>query len=265
MKKYSAILLGIILLMAGSCKKGKEMNTKTEIDTKSKRLEKGGPGLVSSAHPIATEAGLEILRKGGNAFDAAVAVAAALNVVEPMMSGIGGYGTILVYDAQKSQIRFLDSSGKIPVNTNPDAFRKPTYGYKKNRRGPKAVSTPGNVNAWAAMSKTYGMLEWHSLFQPAIKAAQEGFILDKRIASLIKRAYADFPDHAKTFYGKAGTPLQEGDRLVQKDLAATLGLIAHQGPEVFYRGELGKRIAAEMKRNGGFLSLKDLRDDKAEW
>ncbi|MBM3285483.1 MAG: gamma-glutamyltransferase, partial [Candidatus Aminicenantes bacterium] len=110
----------------------------------------GTQGMVSSAHPLATEAGLEILRKGGNAFDAAVAVAAALNVVEPMMSGMGGYGTILVYDAGKHKIRFLDSSGKIPAAVDSDVFREPYPDYRENRRGPKAVSTPGNVAAWEA-------------------------------------------------------------------------------------------------------------------
>ncbi|MCP4152233.1 MAG: gamma-glutamyltransferase, partial [bacterium] len=146
---------------------------------------KGTTGMVSSAHPIATRAGLDILKEGGNAFDAAVAVAATLNVVEPMMSGAGGYGTILIYDAAKNRIRFLDSSGKIPVNTNPALFRKPTPGYLENRRGAKAVSTPGNVNAWAAMSNTYGKLEWRRLFQQAIKTAKEGFRVDKRLAHLL--------------------------------------------------------------------------------
>jgi gamma-glutamyltranspeptidase/glutathione hydrolase len=221
--------------------------------------------MVSSAHPIATKAGVEILQNGGNAFDAAVAVAAALNVVEPMMSGAGGYGTILVYDAKKSQIRFLDSSGKIPVNTNPDAFRKPTPGFRENRRGPKAVSTPGNVNAWEAMSKTYGTLAWPRLFEPAIKTARQGFILDQRIAFFIKSAFPTFPDHAKKIYGKNGKPLKEGEKLVQQDLAETLSLIAREGAKVFYKGALGKKIDAEMQRSGGFLSFKDLQNDKAEW
>ncbi len=105
----------------------------------------GSKGIVSSAHPLATQAGLDILSKGGNAFDAAVAIAAALNVVEPMMSGAGGYGTILVYDAQNQKVRFLNCSSKIPVAVNSDLYRSPTPNYEQNRRGAKAVSTPGNV------------------------------------------------------------------------------------------------------------------------
>ena len=109
-------------------------------------------GMVSSAHPIATRAGLEILEAGGSAFDAAVAVAATLNVVEPMMSGMGGYGTILVYSSEEDRARFLNASDRIPRGVEPDLFRAPTPGYRENRRGAKAVSTPGNLRAWEAMS-----------------------------------------------------------------------------------------------------------------
>jgi len=230
-----------------------------------KKLAEGSRGMVSTAHSIATEAGLDILKKGGNAFDSAVAIAAVLNVVEPMMSGIGGYGTILIYDAEKSEIRFLDSSGKIPVAVNSDVFRKPTPNYLENRRGPKAVSTPGNVNAWEAMSKTYGLLEWSDLFLQAVKVAEEGFILDERTARMIGFAFKEFPDHAKSFYGRNGRPLKKGERLIQKDLANSFRKIAHEGAKAVYGGRLGKAINAEMCRTGGFLSIKDLIIDKAEW
>ena len=225
----------------------------------------GRQGMVSTAHPLATKAGLDILKKGGNAFDAAVAVAAALNVVEPMMSGIGGYGTILVYDAKRRETRFLDSSGKIPAAVNSDVFRKPTPNYLENRRGPKAVSTPGNVNAWEAMSRTYGRLNWSDLFQSAIRLAEEGFVLDERTARMISQAFENFPDQAKSYYGKDGQPLAEGDKLIQKDLGNSLHLIAEEGARAFYGGKLGKAIEAEMRRSGGFLSLDDLTNDKAEW
>ncbi len=189
----------------------------------------GTRGMVSSAHPAATRAGLEILEKGGNAFDAAVAVAAALNVVEPAMSGMGGYGTILIYDAGKNRILYLNPSGRIPAAVNSDLFRAPTPGYLENRAGPKAVSTPGNVHAWEAMSVKYGRLPWKSLFGPAIRLAEEGF------------------------------------EAFQKDLARSLRAVAEGGAKAFYEGEIGRAIAEEMKRTGGFLSLQDLRDDRAEW
>jgi len=225
----------------------------------------GSRGMVSSAHPQATEAGLAILKSGGNAFDAAVTTASVLNVVEPMMSGIGGYGTILIYDAAMNEIRFLDSSGKIPRAVDSDAFRPPTPNYLENRGGPKAVSTPGNVNAWRALSEEYGKLEWKNLLTAAITVADEGFILDGRTSKMIKHAFEDFPDHAKTFYGKEGRPLAAGERLVQEDLSRSLALIAEQGAEAFYKGEIGKAIDADMKSSGGFLSMEDLEADKAEW
>ncbi len=229
------------------------------------RPAEGIKGMVSTAHPLATKAGLDILKKGGNAFDAAVAVATTLSVVEPMMSGIGGYGTILVYDAEKQEIRFLDSSGKIPASVNSDVFRKPNPNYLENRRGPKAVSTPGNVNAWEAMSKIYGRLMWSDLFQTAVRIAEEGFTLDGRTARMINRAFEDFPDHAKSFYGKEGQPLTKGEELIQKDLGKSLSLIAKEGARAIYGGKLGKAIDAEMQQAGGFLSLDDLVHDKAEW
>jgi gamma-glutamyltranspeptidase/glutathione hydrolase len=224
-----------------------------------------GKGMVSSAHPLATEAGVEILRRGGNAFDAAVATASVLNVVEPMMSGIGGYGTILIYDAKSKKIRFLDSSGKIPQGVDSDVFRAPTPNYKENRRGPKAVSTPGNVNAWQAMSTEYGKLEWNKLFVPAIELASEGFAVSEGLARMIGYAFSSFPEHAKDFYGKDGEPLKPGDLLIQKDLAKSLKLIADQGAKAVYGGEIGKAIDAAMKKSGGFLSIDDLIADKAEW
>lgn len=225
----------------------------------------GRSGLVSSAHPLATEAGLDMLRGGGNAFDAAVAVAAALNVVEPAMSGMGGYGTILLYDAKARRIRFLNPSGRIPIAVDADLFRPPAPDYLENRRGAKAVSTPGNVHAWEAMSKEHGALPWARLFAPAIRLAEAGFVLDAGAAELLKSAFASFPPHAQRFYGREGIPLVAGERLVQQDLARSFRAIAERGAGAFYEGELGAAIDRAMREAGGFLSLKDLVNDRAEW
>jgi len=222
-------------------------------------------GMVSTAHPLATEAGTKILKKGGNAFDAAIATAAALNVVEPMMSGIGGYGTILIYNAENKEILFLDSSGLIPQGVDSDVFRQPNPDYLKNRRGAKAVSTPGNVNAWEAMSKEYGKLAWDELFETSIKLAKDGFVINKRTARMIKSTFNSFPEYAKGFYGQAGNPLKAGSLLKQKDLANSLQQIAAKGAKAVCGGKLGQAIDKEMKHSGGFLSLNDLIADRAEW
>ncbi len=225
----------------------------------------GASGMVSSAHPIATQAGLDILAAGGNAFDAAIAVAATLNVVEPMMSGVGGYGAMVIYDANKREMKFLDSSGRVPVTLDSDVFRPPTPDYRKNRLGAKSVSTPGNANAWEALSKSYGKLEWRRLFDAAIKAADEGFVISGKTAEHIKSEFNEFPDQARSIYGRNGEPLKAGDRLTQKDLAASLRMIVKQGAKAIHGGELGKAIDSTMREAGGFLTIDDLRKNRAEW
>src|SRR5262249_10785407 len=147
--------------------------------------------------PLATQAGREILEAGGNAFDAAVAVAATLNVVEPMMSGMGGFGGTLLYDADKGMLLCLDAGGRLPAATDADVFRAPTAHYLENRKGAKAVSTPGNANAWETLAKTYGKLPWARLLAPAIRLADEGFPISAHTARHIAREFPAFPEHAR--------------------------------------------------------------------
>ncbi len=241
----------LVLLLLCACS-----NSPEEVKSK---------GSVASAHPLATQAGQAILDQGGTAFDAAIAVASTLNVVEPMMSGIGGYGTILIYDAAKKQVRFLNSSGRFPVNTNSDLMRAPTGDFMKNRTGPKSISTPGNLNAWEDMHKKYGKLEWRNLFAAAIRHAADGFEISPRTAVLIEYSFEDFPSYSKGFYGKNGKPLTGGDQLVQADLAKTFQLIATEGAAPFYRGKIAAAIDQQMKAVGSFLSKADLENNTAEW
>ena len=135
-------------------------------------------------------------------------------------------GTILLYDAISGEALFLNSSGRIPAAVDSDVYREPTPGYRQNRRGAKAVSTPGNANAWEAMWQRYGRLDWPVLFSSAIATARGGFALDGRTAGSIERAFPSFPAHAQEFYGRDGHPLEAGDLLVQKDLARSFQLIA---------------------------------------
>jgi len=222
-------------------------------------------GSVASAHPLATKAGMDILKQGGNAFDAAIAVAASLNVVEPMSSGIGGYGTILIYDAKSKQVRFLNPSGRFPVNTNTDLMREPTPGFMENRVGPKSISTPGNVNAWASMHESYGSMNWQDLFRSAITYADQGFQVSELLSRVILSAYSDFSPYAQSVYGNNGKPLKEGELLIQTDLAETFRLISKEGAEVFYNGQIAELIDSEMKRVESFLTIEDLVNNEAEW
>ena len=225
----------------------------------------GTNGMVSSAHPLATRAGLEILEDGGNAFDAAVAVAAALNVVEPEMSGIGGYGAMVVYDADTEETRFLEIGSKVPATVDPGVYRPPTPDYLENRCGAKVVATPGNLNAWETMWEEYGEMEWRRLFGPAIGYADKGFVIGDELAGWIGSEYSAFPENAQGIYGRDGAPLGVGDRLVQEDLAGSLRKVADEGAGTVYGGGLGRAMVSEVQQNGGFLSVEDLRNNRAEW
>ncbi len=225
----------------------------------------GTNGMVSSAHPLATQAGLEILENGGNAFDAAVAVAAALNVVEPEMSGVGGYGAVVVYSAGEGKTRFLEVGSRVPAAVDPSSFRPPTPNYMENRCGAPVVATPGNLKAWQVLSEEYGDLEWRRLFDPAIRYANDGFVVNEELAGWIGSEYPAFPENAKAIYGRSGVPLGAGDRLVQEDLANSLRTIAEQGAGAVYGGELGETMVSEVQQDGGFLTMEDLRNNRAQW
>lgn len=225
----------------------------------------GTNGMVSTAHPLATRAGVEILEEGGNAFDAAVAVSAALNVVEPMMSGVGGYGAMVVYDAGEEETRFLEVGSRVPESLDPAIFRPPTPNYQENRCGAKTVAVPGNLRAWQTLSEEYGELEWRRLFEPAIGYAEGGFVVREELAGWLGSEYGAFPANAREIYGRSGAPLEVGDRLVQEDLAGSLRLIADEGPGVFYGGELGEAVVAEVQERDGYLMAEDLRENTASW
>jgi gamma-glutamyltranspeptidase/glutathione hydrolase len=264
MRRFHASIFLLVFILA-SCSLEPEAESVAPEPASQTSEATGTSGMVSSAHPIATEAGLAILRSGGNAFDSAVAIASTLNVVEPMMSGMGGYGTIMVYAAEAGTPLFLDASGKIPIGVNPDVYRAPTSNYMENRVGAKAVSTPGATHAWGAMHERYGTMDWSELLQSAIQAADKGYILDQRIARFIGISFEEFSDYSKAIYGKEGQPLVAGDRLVQKDLANTLRILADQGPAAIYGGALGQAIDNAMQSSGGFLAMVDLEKHEAEW
>jgi gamma-glutamyltranspeptidase / glutathione hydrolase len=225
----------------------------------------GTNGMVSSAHPLATRAGLEVLEDGGNAYDAAVAVAASLGVVEPYMSGVGGYGAMVIYDARTGRTRSLSAATRVPETLDPAVFRPPAPGYLENRQGAPAISTPGAVNDWEALWEEYGELRWERLLEPAIRQAEEGFILDEENAGWIGSEFYTFPPHAQQIYGENGKPLVAGQRLVQEDLGRSLCRISEQGADAVYGGELGEALASEAQRNGGFLTTNDLDANRPEW
>ncbi|HVS62739.1 MAG TPA: gamma-glutamyltransferase family protein [Thermoanaerobaculia bacterium] len=239
-------------------------------------------GIVSSAHELASRTGVEILEAGGNAFDAAVAVAAVLTVVEPMNSNLfGGYGTLLIWDDEAQRLRYLDNNGRFPRAVDSAVFRA-APDRESILRTAQAVSTPGNLRGFEALWREQGSLEWAQLLAPAIRAAEEGAPVSEPLARAIAGAWEHLDGYARDIFGKpaaeadadgeAGTPgdddrvpLEAGDLLVQTDLSRSLRLAAEQGADALHGGELGAALDAEMKRRGGFLALADLREHRSEW
>ena len=144
-------------------------------------------------------------------------------------------------------------------------FRPPTPNYLENRCGAKVVATPGNVNAWETMWEEYGEMDWRRLFGPAVGYADEGFIVGEELAGWIGSEYSAFPENAQSIYGRDGEPLGAGDRLVQEDLADSLRKVAERGAGTVYAGELGRAMVSEVQQEDGFLTLEDLRNNRARW
>jgi gamma-glutamyltranspeptidase/glutathione hydrolase len=228
-------------------------------------------GIVSSANPLASEAGTEMLRKGGSATDAAMAVMLALTVVEPQSSGIGGGGFLLHQDGKGGQIATIDGRETTPANGKPGRFLNPggtPMGFMQAVPGGLSVGVPGNIALMANAHGKWGKLRWAQLFDPAIRLAEQGYVISPILASrlaMVGPLWADFPD-ARAIYWQDGRPKQAGERVVNPALGQTLRRIAAEGPDAFYKGEIGKQISAAVAnapRNATALTMADLAAYKA--
>ena len=258
MKKIRLGMLGFVLLGLACENVDEAVVVRTNAPT-------GSAGMVSSAHELATLAGVEVLENGGNAFDATVAVAATLTVVEPMSSNLfGGYGTVLTYDAERGGLRYLDMNGRFPEATDADVFRE-AHDLGVMLRTAQAVSTPANLHGFEALWQEYGTRPWADLLASATRHAAAGVEVGEPTARAIAGAWEHFSDYAKAIYGKDDEPLQAGDVIVQSDLADAFRLTAELGGEALYGGPLGELMVAEMERRGGFLAMRDLVQHEPEW
>lgn len=224
-------------------------------------------GMVVSAHPLASEAGIEILQEGGNAIDAAVAVQFALAVVYPNAGNIGG-GGFLVYRSSKGETAALDYRETAPGKAHRDMYLDENGNAitDKSLYGGLAAGVPGTVAGMVEAHRKYGKLSWDKLLAPAIKLAEDGFLLtDMQIDELNKNK--DF----FTKYNPNGCAFvkvsqwKRGDTLIQPDLSKTLKLIAEKGNKGFYQGEVARMIVDEMKQSNGIITLDDLKNYKAVW
>lgn len=225
--------------------------------------------MAVSAHPIATRAALEMLKAGGNAFDAAVAAAFAVAVVEPYASGLGGGGVAVVYDALRGRVSSLDFRERVPLKSSAWMFvRMGKKGRRRSRRGHLAVGTPGMVAGMDALWRRYGLLRWRTLLAPAKRAAQRGFRVHKVLARRLrrlKRKLMRFKESRKIFLKEGKTPYRRGERLKQLDLAKTLSRLQRRGARDFYRGRVARLIVKEMRRAKGLVGMRDLRSYRALW
>jgi gamma-glutamyltranspeptidase/glutathione hydrolase len=220
-------------------------------------------GVVVSVSAPGSEAGLSILKKGGNAVDAAVATALALAVTYPQAGNIGGGGFMVVHHPDKVEPVVFEYRERAPAAATRNMFEKTTsmFGYK-------VIGVPGTVRGLGLAHKRFGKLPWKDVVGPAITLAEDGFPLDAYTAgslNRIVRAAKTFPELRRVF-GKDGgeADWQAGDRLVQKDLAGTLRRIAKEGPDAFYKGAIAEQIVAEMKAGGGLITAADLAEYKAQ-
>ncbi len=215
---------------------------------------------IASAHPLATAAGHEILEAGGNAFDAAVAVSAALAVVEPYSSGLGGGGFYLLHVARTEQDVFVDARERAPMAATADMFLD-TEGnpdYARMREGALAAGIPGAPAALEHLAREYGALPLSRSLAPAIRLAREGFEVDPRFAALTAGSAEKLVRHGTTAFFIDGGPPKAGARLTQPALATTLEAIAEQGAKAFYRGEIAAQLVDGIRDAGGIWTLEDL-------
>ena len=217
---------------------------------------------VASAHPAATAAGREILEAGGNAFDAAIAIAAALAVVEPYSSGIGGGGFFLLHRAADGRDTMVDAREKAPLAATHDMYLDEDGGFVRERslNGPLAAGIPGTPAGLVYLADHYGRLDLSQNLGPAIRLASEGFEVKARyhrMANFRKHAMAEYPSTASIFLGDDGV-VDLGEIIKQPDLANTLRLLGEHGRAGFYAGDIGKRLVAGVRAHGGIWNQQDL-------
>ena len=222
----------------------------------------GRRGMVSSGHPLASQAGVSALQRGGNAVDAALAVAAAVSVVEPLMSGIGGDGFIMVYTKADDALQVINATGSAPYAATLERYQATGIPMK----GVLSTSVPSLLRGWTAMHNRYGTLSLSDILTPAIDLAANGFPVSHLLARNIAEdpMVCEFPTSAAV-YARSGRPVRAGELLYQEDLARTFERIATEGEGVFYEGEIAEAIVRFIEEQGGLISMRDLADQHVRW
>jgi gamma-glutamyltranspeptidase/glutathione hydrolase len=244
---------------------GKNFATRSEVVARH--------GMVCTSVPLATQVGVGILKRGGNAVDAAIAVNATLGLMEPVSNGIGGDLFAIVYSAKENKLYGLNGSGRSPLGLSYDQMKAELAKLHRETIPPTGmlpISVPGTVDAWAELHKKFGKLKLSDDLAPAVRYAEEGFPVSELIAyywALGPRIYKDLPGaflETYTLDGKGRTPAK-GDIFKNPALAKTLRLIGEKGRDGFYKGEIAEKIDAFMQANGGFLRKADFEKHASTW
>jgi gamma-glutamyltranspeptidase/glutathione hydrolase len=223
--------------------------------------------MVATAHPLATETGISILEQGGNCIDAAIAVAAVLNVVDMGNTGVGGDMFALVYFKNEGRVVGLNASGRSPFAASIDEYKKRGL-TNVPERGPLPVTTPGALSGWVMLHERYGPMPFQKLLEPAIRLAKDGFEINPAISiflTLSAETIRKFPRTEEVYLEPFGGVPGPGELLVQARLGESLEKIAAHGSDIFYKGEIGQAIVKFVQEMGGVLSERDFGEHQANW
>ena len=223
-------------------------------------------GMVATSQPLASQAGLEVLKRGGNAVDAAIAIAAMLNVTEPNMTGIGGDAFMMIYSSKTKKLQALNASGRAPRALTLHHFTSRKIAQMPTN-GMETITVPGAFDGWLTLLEAHGTMKLADLMAPAIGYAENGFPVMEKIAAdwapEVPKLKLDRAA-ASTYLVNGGAP-QPGAIFVQKNLARTFRTLAKGGREAYYRGEIARAIVDYCEKNGGFLSMEDFAAQKSNW
>lgn len=247
--------------------RGPQRGASPEALTTGRSVAMGTHGAVASSHYLASQTGFEVLKRGGHAVEAAIAMNAVLAVVYNHMAGLGGDLFYQIWDQKTAKVEALNGSGRSGEAVTRDAYA--SHGVKEiPQRGPLAANTvPGVVDAWWQMHQRYGKLPWASLFESAISFAEDGYPISQKFRDYI----VQYTDILKEYEATArillpeGQPPAAGQVVLQRDLARSFHQIAESGTEAFYRGDLAQRIVRSLRESGGFLSETDFTEHTSDW
>ncbi len=260
--KFRFIILSLALMtMSGY---GYDRITGEQFASRSEVI--GQHGMVATSHPLATQIGIDVLKKGGTAIDAAIAANIALGLMEPTGSGIGGDLFAIVWDAEEQKLFGLNASGPAPQSISLDYFKQQKLA-KIPPFGPLPVTVPGAVDGWVKLHEKFGNQSFASLFEPTIGYAKKGHPVTETIAYYLDRSkeiFKQYPNFSDVWM-KDGETTGKGDIFKNPQLANTLEIIAEKGRAGFYEGEVAKTIADFIQAQGGFLTYEDLANFNSEW